>query len=50
MCSQETGGIADVFDSIKGEFERFGNEVNSWEITQGIKDTINKAQCGISEK
>ena len=50
MCSGVTGGTADVLNSIKGEFERFGEEINSWEITQGIKDTINKAQCGISEK
>merc|ERR1712038_1203071 len=46
-CSEETGGIADVFGKIKEKFEEFGeqvgDEVNSWEITQDVKGLVNIA-------
>merc|ERR1712117_730802 len=48
-CSEETGGIADVFGKIKEKFEEFGDEVNSWEITQDIRNAANRAQCGLTE-
>ena len=50
MCSGETGGSAVLFGQIKEQFDKFGEEVNSWEITQDIRGLGDRAQCGLSEK
>ena len=44
-CSSET-----ILDEIKEHIAKFGDEVNSWNITKDVKRLVNRAQCGISKK